>query len=476
VREDLFEGEHVVEDKGLAHSLARARLVDECERLVGEGWAWAELSDDIKDHYSWQKLPKQGTATPEEEKRLAELRAVDRRGDDDEKIDAAIEEINRIEGATRARAFDTAERAKLGCFVEIDHQGLLAITYGVKRPKAAEPSKTAIARGTAGDDYAEKAKDGGAAVQRKAAKKDAKKTGAAAAEKPGELSQALQKDLAQQLTLAAAEAIDQDADLALVVMLATLHQGFAEYDAVRIQISGLRKPKTRTLPRETFAETVERMRGMKLGELQTLFAEAIGDALDLDVLTRQRGTRDPDAGAVICDATSPEIMAAALRKHFNAADYFERASKAHGLTALREACGDTIAKQWANRKRGEIAATCVELVTKTGWLPPELRTAHYKSPTPAASPVAAAPAKGPDLKHIATVLEAEDARGGKKSPPAKAGKASPRKTQLARKPKRAAAAAKAAAIAHKAAGKKALRGEPRSQVAAKLAARKVRRK
>lgn len=82
----------------------------------------------------------------------------------------------------------------------------------------------------------------------------------------------------------------------------------------------------------------------------------------------------------IANTISPKVMNAALRKTFDAKDFFARAPKAVTLAAITEAVNADEARKLANKKRAEIAAFATANVTKTGWLPKELRTAHYDGP------------------------------------------------------------------------------------------------
>jgi ParB family chromosome partitioning protein len=82
----------------------------------------------------------------------------------------------------------------------------------------------------------------------------------------------------------------------------------------------------------------------------------------------------------IANGISPKVMNAALRKTFDAKDYFARAPKALTLVAIIEAVNADEARKVTNKKRPEMAKVALANIPKTGWLPKELRTANYDGP------------------------------------------------------------------------------------------------
>lgn len=82
----------------------------------------------------------------------------------------------------------------------------------------------------------------------------------------------------------------------------------------------------------------------------------------------------------IRDTVSPKVMNEALRKRFDAEDYFKSAPVALCLAAVTEACGPDEARRLTGKKRAELAKWCVTNVAKMGWLPFELRTSAYDGP------------------------------------------------------------------------------------------------
>ena len=82
----------------------------------------------------------------------------------------------------------------------------------------------------------------------------------------------------------------------------------------------------------------------------------------------------------IANAIAPKIMNAALRKAFNAKDYFDSCGKAFCVAAVAEAVNADEARKISKGKKAEIAKFAFTNVSKTPWLPKELRTANYDGP------------------------------------------------------------------------------------------------
>lgn len=110
VTEDLFGDMHRCGDPSLLAELAREKLKGRAEKLVAEGWSWAELRDDLPEnwYYRWQRL-------------------------------------------SLSRKSATAEqKAASGCVLRVDHEGKLHVEYGVVKP--AQKKARAQKGADAGDD------------------------------------------------------------------------------------------------------------------------------------------------------------------------------------------------------------------------------------------------------------------------------------------------------------------------------------
>lgn len=72
----------------------------------------------------------------------------------------------------------------------------------------------------------------------------------------------------------------------------------------------------------------------------------------------------------------PKVMNEAVRKVFDAKDYFARCPQSFRLRALKEMGHDAAAP----KKSGETIALCAKLAQSSHWAPPDLRTPHYDGP------------------------------------------------------------------------------------------------
>lgn len=82
----------------------------------------------------------------------------------------------------------------------------------------------------------------------------------------------------------------------------------------------------------------------------------------------------------IREAITSKVLNEALRKRFDAADYFKSVPKALCVKAASEAVNEREAGQVAGMAKAEMAKWCVTNVAKKGWLPVELRGAAYDGP------------------------------------------------------------------------------------------------
>lgn len=378
---DLFEGKHVVSDTELVATMAAEKLTAECERLVAEGWGWAARAGDLPNRhawsYQWQRINVKGEPTPEEAARIKQLAAIVNSDDDDvdwQAGDAAQAEHDKIEAAIRLRAFGPKQMAKSGCVVDIDDAGALEVHYGIIKPETA-----AKVPGAAESEQFEE--------RRKEKAKTAKKTGATAA-----LSNALVHRLSTQLTIAAAGAIKTRPDLALDMTIAAILANGSEFGAgVKLRHSGMGSHKAKG----SFKNHYEAVSKLPTPKKLELLADALGMAFDFqcsraDALKAFRATG-------LCDAFGKEITEA-TRKAFDAADYFNSASKPLCLAAITEAINADEARKVSGKPKGDIAKFAIANVPKTGWLPPELRTSAYDGPAGAAKTKSA---KAPKAKAAA---------------------------------------------------------------------------
>jgi ParB family chromosome partitioning protein len=142
-----------------------------------------------------------------------------------------------------------------------------------------------------------------------------------------------------------------------------------------------------------------------------------------------------------------DVFNAAIAKRFDAEDYFSSAPKGIVLKAIAEAINQEEARKLTGKTKADIWKFALANVGKTGWLPKELRTVHYRGPgsegykKPAgAAAVVAAKRSEPMADEKTTVLPPKAA-----AKPTASGVARGAKTNRKKKPARKAAPAKKAA-------------------------------
>ncbi|MCK1536851.1 MULTISPECIES: transcriptional regulator [unclassified Bradyrhizobium] len=101
------------------------------------------------------------------------------------------------------------------------------------------------------------------------------------------------------------------------------------------------------------------------------------------------------------------VFNAAMAKRFDPKDYFSSAPKPLVLKAISEAINPDEARRLASKTKADIWKWALDNLAKTGWLPKELRTVHYKGPGSDGykKPVPAAAAK-PEAAKPATTRDA----------------------------------------------------------------------
>jgi ParB family chromosome partitioning protein len=251
------------------------------------------------------------------------------------------------------------DRDKYGVIVGQQHNGELEIKYGVQKPseqKATEKTKAA------------------------------KKTGVADVS----ISAALCGRLSEQITEAAAEVLKSDSNLALAVAIAA----FGTFD------SPAHLSSTRSTGRAAkFEAALALMRKKSNTELLAILADIASQSLSLGAQSQTSLPLAKGGDRALLEALDVKKLNAALRSSFDAADYFT------GVTA--QACKDAIAlcdpkyPFTGKEKKSDLAKVAADLVKKSnaggkaGYLPPEMRTARYDGPAPAAK---AKPAKAAKKK------------------------------------------------------------------------------
>ncbi len=423
---DLFRNNHIVSDAGLLGVMVDERLQAECVKLVEAGWMWASKKDDLPaSWHTWQvtKVKVEDFFTDEERALAADLqrKITEIENDDDADYDASYdleEQLGALADRVRPRGFTAKQMSKLGCMVDVENDGSLIVQVGIARPVVSNAKAAAAAAPTAG-----------AAPE---IKKPADKS--ETPEEP-EVSNALKHRLSVQLTRGTATALQQDAELALIVMLAA----FASLgNVVRVNANGLGSSTLELTDADDLPNNIKLFRKMKLAERLEMVASVAANALSFENITLDEDEfGNAEDARAICNEIDPKALNAALRGAFDAKDYFGGVNKALCLVAIKEALGADAARQQANNPKADIAAFALENVPGTGWLPPQLRAKGYDGP-PAkgkAVPKASAKAKSarksggaakPTPDQLAAVI-AKNKTAKKKAAPKKAAKKTAKK-------------------------------------------------
>lgn len=375
ITHDLFEPTRViVSDVELLRRLAMEKLDKICVDLVDvEGWAWAIRRPQRHGYYDRDMVkPKFNAEETFELKEIVAKLAKFNDGDDDEveydhdaveKLEARKSEIEQIAAMRTAPA---AFKRKHGCMVQVDHDGKLEITYGVKAlPKAeAKAANPGVPQVT---------------VERH---QRAKASGSTA------VSNALNMRLSEQLTRAAEKVMRRSPHVAIAALIAGALSGAPQ---VSVQMVGLFNRGSRR--NVSFVTSLASMLKAKDAELGGEIAGLVAGALNFfenDASTAPMARKET---AAVVNALDPKETLAAIRETWDAKDYFAAISGAMRKRAVRECLGPDQERTMGKLAKDGQTKWCVTNVPKTGWLPPELRTAHYDGPSaaaPKAKPVKAA--------------------------------------------------------------------------------------
>lgn len=355
IHRDLFGNNHTVSDAKLLRVMVDAKLEEICKQLVKDGWSFANARPT--DSYSYGTINAIKSASKEERARLVALQDKIDAIDDEESPEAVKLEIERdaLEQTIERAAFSAEQKKKSGCFVGVDHNGTLKIEFGKVRPQ--EKRKV---------EAQERAKTPGVKKAKAVRKGD------------DHISNALVQRLSEQLTTATKVAIAKEPLVALAAVLA----GFASEDkTVSVIEKGLttkRLPYGRRLP--AFASVFAIARKKNRDQLLCDLAQVAGEALDFETNNSTRPPLKKDGVASICNVLKPADLNKAIRAAFDAKDYFKAVARSIIVSATAESMGADHARNVGKMTKAEAAKFAVANIPKTGWLPSQLRTAHYDGP------------------------------------------------------------------------------------------------
>jgi len=268
----------------------------------------------------------------------------------------------------------TAEQKKdRGVIIQLKRDGTLEIEYGYSKPAAEKAPK---------------------ATGSMAKALTPKKTSA------GVISNSLMQRMSEWLTKASRLALPVDIDLALAALCA----GFGSDHVIKVEERGHVDGRSRygdgagRKPTGNFEKLLDQFRKATREQNLAHLAKVAGTAVDMVTFSAHRPPLKDKNNAALCAAIPAKTMNAALREAFDAKNYFDSVSKPMVLAAIAEAVNEDEARKLQGKPKGEVAKFAVANVPKTGWLPKELRTAHYdgpakKKPAKAASKKKAKPTK-----------------------------------------------------------------------------------
>lgn len=375
ITRDLFEPTRViVSDVELLRELAMKKLDAVCVDLVDiEGWGWAIRRPQRHGFYDRDQVKPKFNA-----EEISELEEIDAKlarynSEDDEDLEYDQEAVDKLEARkteiTDIASMRTAKplfKKTHGCMVQVDHEGKLEITFGVKAlPKAeAKAANPGVPHVTV--ERHQRAKASGASP----------------------VSNALNTRLSEQLTRAAERVMRRSPSTAYAALIAGALSGSPQ---VSIQMTGLFNRGSRLSV--SFVNSFASMLKAKEAEIDGEIAGLVAGALNFFENEAATAPMARKETAAVVNALDPKEMLAAIREAWDAKDYFAAISGAMRKRAVRECLGEDQERTMGKLAKDGQIKWCVTNVPKTGWLPPELRTAHYDGPSAAAKAKAKPAAK-----------------------------------------------------------------------------------
>jgi len=345
VTQDLFGDNHIIADKALAKRVADEKIAATIAGLKAEGWSWVSLGADLGYYWEhgWKReKPGDGKATADEKKQIKNLKKLAAKDNV-----VAAGHLNDLYKTIADRQWSPEQLGIAGAVVKIGHHGDLEVIRGVVKPQAE--------------------------------KKASSSSGAPKEKGPPTISNALHERLSAQATLATRQALKQEPHIGLVALLAGFmtHRRMHADSPVRVYHEGF--GKTHSDEKESFASVFSRLMEMTDAELFLVAAGCAGEAVHMERHHIGKPPFDSNS-APLAAAIDAEHMTAALQETFDAADYFDGASKPFVIQAIREAINEDEARRADKMKKAELVAFALANVPQTGWLPPELRAPTYGGP------------------------------------------------------------------------------------------------
>lgn len=373
-QEDFFQDSHIVSDVKKLTKIATEHLENKCAVLREKGWSWATLESQIgNDKWNYQTLePKGKQPTKAELEQLdalkQELRVADEPGQRD--YDDVESDIARLREEIASRSYTDEQKAKTGCIVSLDNKGSLLIEYGRMKPSDRK------------------------AIERSERPKEKAKTSAPGNADEPALNNSLAQRLSEGLELAIAAAMEAAPHTAVAALIASAGSN-GELLSVKIKNPEYRDEKVR---QKDFVQLFEGALSASTNHQVVMLTKVAMQALDIVTHSANRAPLDNKLLQLLIDNLPGNAVNKHVADHFNAEDYFKGVPLATIVAATRSALGQETSDRVAKMKKSDAVKLAVEQLPKKGWLPPELRTSHYRGPADVkAAPTARAKAEKPKV-------------------------------------------------------------------------------
>lgn len=354
IANDLFAAKEILLDEPLLDKLVDEALLEVCKKFVADGWAWAKPESQFDGPtYNLKTLDVSPWFTPEEAKLVA--------------ANKKFQAIYEAESAAKERAInDPKARALSGVVLsiggdgEIDVERLVLEDQGDKKTSKSAAPAPEPTRAPVEDDEPE----------------------------ADRVNWTLREKLSEQLTVALSRALVDSPSVAVAALHATLATRLHTHNAVPLQISTERAWND-LLPEIAMGDNaprwVDAFKRVSDGQLVDP-GKAIASlvAMLLDFRRPQFDRRDGWGWEDDCDKMAAALAAALpandvqreLSMAFDAGGYFKSVNADACEDAIREMGG----RDKKPAKKAALVGIAVALQKTTGWLPTELRTAHYVGP------------------------------------------------------------------------------------------------
>lgn len=441
---DLFTEDRggYFEDAALLDRLVLEKLGSIVAELQAtEGWKWAEVFIDYPHAHglarvypqpvelSAEDLAARDAAQEEFDRLTAEWENTDEDlpPDVDQRFAELEAEIERLDALRHA--YDPEEVASGGAFVSLNYDGTARIERGFIRPEDENPEPEAD-----GTDDSETIIDGVRVNADGEVIEDTEGQGGVHAQEEDEgdaaqpVSDILTRDLTAHRTLGLRLALGEQPDIALIAVAHALaaqtfyrgaeanpleirptsaalsgHADGIEDTAAAKMLADRHAGWATDMPRDV-ADLWDFVAGLDHVSVMALFAHCASLTVNAvkqpwEQRPRTQRTADRLANALTLD----------MGQHWKPTvrSYLGRVTKAHILAAVREACGNEAAERIADMKKTPMAEAAEQLLGKTDWLPPLLRTERSALPASEGDDTADVEASDPTTSRDVDPSEAE---------------------------------------------------------------------